>query len=127
MWRYLVAWFGMMALAIVNGIAREAWLVPNLAPRAAYQASTLILLVLFALYWWWLFRRWPPASTKRAWTVGGTWLAMTLIFEWRLGLAGGLGWRELIEQYNLANGNLWVLIPLAVLVAPVVASIPYRS
>lgn len=118
MWRYLIAWFGMMVLAIANGLIREYLLVPQMAERAAHQASTVLLLVLFALYFWWLFRRWPTGSARRAWLIGAVWLVMTIAFEWGLGLAGGLTVPELLNQYNLANGNLWILIPLFVLVGP---------
>jgi hypothetical protein len=33
----------------------------------------------------------------------------------------GNPWQRLLADYNLAQGRIWVLVPLATLVAPVIA------
>ncbi len=118
MLRYLLAWFGLMILAIGNGFAREFWLETQYSTGVAYQLSTVLLLVLFTIYFWWLFRRWPLKSTGQAWAVGTIWLLLTVGFEFGLGLAGGLTWWEMLQQYNVAAGDFWIAVPLYVFVAP---------
>lgn len=118
MLRYLIAWLGLMVLAFLNGFAREFWLETQYSTGVAYQLSTVLLLVLFTAYFWWLFKRWPVKSTGQAWAVGTIWLLLTLGFEFGLGLAGGLTWQDLLQQYNVAAGELWIAVPIYVLFAP---------
>lgn len=65
MWKYFIAWFPMIILAIANGFVREAWYKPQLGDLLAHQISTGILLLLFTLYFWALFRKWPPNPKPR--------------------------------------------------------------
>lgn len=116
--KYLVAWLGMLVMAIANGGLREALLVRWFEPLAAHQWSTLLLLLLFALYFGWLARRWPIPSAGQAWLIGGLWLVMTLAFEVGIGLLGGADARALLAAYDLRAGQIWGLVPLWVLVGP---------
>lgn len=116
--KHLVAWLGLMVLAILNGLAREAWITPQFALATAHQISTITLLALFAGYFVLLAKRWPLASAKQAWLVGGVWCALTLAFEFGFGLAGGSTMGELLSRYAIWTGDLWALIPLAVLLGP---------
>ena len=118
MWRYLLAWFGMAVIASANGALREFVLEPAFPNQTAYLLSTLILIALFALFFWWLFRRWPARSKGHAWSIGIIWLLLTLAFEFGLSVAGGLTWREMLAQYDLTAGNLWVLVPIFVATGP---------
>jgi hypothetical protein len=53
--------------------------------------------------------------------VGIAWLALTLAFEFSLGyFVSHLTWREMLAEYDLASGRLWVLVPVWVAVAPYV-------
>ena len=118
MLRYLIAWLGMAALAVANGVFRELFLAPRYASDTAYQLSTALLLAILALYFWLLFKTWPLTSRGQAWGLGVVWLLLTVAFEFALGLIGGLTWPELLAQYHLANGVLWMLVPAFVLVGP---------
>ena len=119
MGRYLLAWFPMTLIAVVNGALREAALVPPLGDHAARQVSTLILIALFAVYIGYITRRWPLGSGGEALCVGAVWLVLTLAFELTLGrFVSGLSWAQILAQYNLAAGRLWVLVPLWVAAAP---------
>jgi hypothetical protein len=111
----------MVAIAVANGFFREAWLVPQLGEHTARQISTLLLLVLFAAYIAAVIRLWPPRSRRGALAVGAIWLLLTLAFEFGLGFfVSGLTWRQMLGEYNLAAGRLWILVPLWVAVAPYV-------
>ncbi len=118
---YLIAWFGMMGLAIANGAVRDVVYRARMDDRAAHQISTVILLLLLGSYFWGLFTVWPLASVRQAWTVGTLWLVMTLAFEFGFGhWVAGQSWRQLREAYHLHKGQLWPLIPLWVWIGPVV-------
>jgi len=121
MGRYFLAWLPMILIAVANGALRETWLVPRLGEHAARQASTLILIALFALYIGYVLHRWPITSSDQAMAVGALWLALTLAFEFALGrFVSGLSSREIIEEYNVAAGRLWVLVPIWIAAAPYV-------
>ena len=63
--KHLIAWVGLMVLAILNGLAREAWITPNFPVATAHQISTVTLLVLFAGFFFLLARLWPLATAKQ--------------------------------------------------------------
>lgn len=113
-----LAWLTILLLAIGNGLLREAALVPRLGRVAGTMASGLVLIAaVFAVAW--LLLRWRPArSPAQAWRLGLGWLAATLLFETGFGLARGLSWPELASAYTFADGNLWPLVLVAVLLAP---------
>jgi hypothetical protein len=115
---HLIAWLGMSVLAVLNGLARREWIRPHVDFTTAHQISTITLLILLAGYFVLLARRWPLATAKQAWTVGIVWVVLTLAMEFGLGLAGGRTLSVLLARYEFWTGDLWVLIPLAVLVGP---------
>jgi hypothetical protein len=117
--RYVLAWVPMVLIAIGNGALREAWLAPRLGELHARQLSTVFLLALFAVYIWAVTRIWPIRSSRKAVAIGAVWLALTLVFEFALGrFVSGLSWREMLAEYDLTAGRLWVLVPLWVAIAP---------
>jgi len=119
--KYLIAWFGMMVLAIINGGLRDVAYKPLVGDLAAHQISTIILLLLLAGYFWFLVRKWPIEYTKQAWVIGIMWFVMTEIFEFGMGLMiVGHPWDKLLQNYDLFGGKLWLLIPLWMLVGPYV-------
>lgn len=125
--RYLLAWIPMVGIAVANGAFREAWLVPQLGEDQGRQVSTLLLVALLAGYIAVVMRIWPTRSSRHAIGIGALWLVLTLAFEFMLGgLVSGLSWREMLAEYDLANGRLWALVPLWVAVAPCVFYRLYR-
>jgi hypothetical protein len=50
MWKYVLAWFPMVAIAIINGMLREAWYGKHLGELQAHQVSTFTAVVLFGHY-----------------------------------------------------------------------------
>ncbi|KAA3653259.1 MAG: hypothetical protein DWQ11_08965 [Proteobacteria bacterium] len=109
----------MVVIAIINGSAREAWLVAPLGEAAAHQVSTLSAIVLFGGYIGWVMPRLRPASLRQAAGIGGLWLVMTLAFEFLFGhFVAGHTWAALLANYDLSAGRLWPLIPLWVALAP---------
>jgi hypothetical protein len=121
-WRHwTAAWLGGTVLAIGNGVAREVLYADRVGDLAAHQISTATFLALFAAYFAALERRWPIATTRRAVEIGATWVLLTVGFEFGFGhWVDGKSWSELLENYDLASGHLFVLVLLWVGVGPAV-------
>ena len=117
--KYFLAWFGMMALAILNGGLRDKLYEPLIGELVAHQLSTVLLVVVFAGYFWLLTSYWPISSSGQAWSIGLMWLVMTLLFEIGLGRWGlGYAWSRVLHDYDLMAGRVWVLVPLWTLIGP---------
>ena len=121
--RAFVAWLALMVLAIANGTFREAVLAPRLGPGGAHLASTLILCLLIVLLSWVLIGWIAPASTADALRVSGLWLLLTLAFEFGFGrLVVGRSWQELLADYNVLRGRVWILVLITIVLAPPLAA-----
>lgn len=123
----LALWIAILVLAIANGALREAVLVPCFGTPAATFASGLLLsaavfLVAFAGSRWYG----PPLGACRAWVVGTSWLALTIVFEFSFGRWQGKSWDELLAAYTFADGNLWLVVLAVVLVSPPIAERLHR-
>lgn len=119
MWRYLIAWLPMVAIAIANGVLRDVWYGPRVGELAAHQISTFSAALWLGLYIRWVVRTWPPVSGRHAIAVGLVWLAMTVAFELGFGhWVAGHPWEHLLGDYNLLAGRLWVLLLLWITLAP---------
>jgi hypothetical protein len=115
-------WLVILALAIGNGTAREAVLVPWFGPAAGLLASgaTLSLVILLVAL---VSARWLGAQQRQAWLVGALWLVLTLLFEFSFGaFVQHKSWSELMDAYTFRGGNVWPLVLLVTLVAPPLAS-----
>ena len=120
MLNYFLAWFGMMVLAIANGALRDLAYGPRIGDLPAHQISTQTLIIALAGYTWLLNRVWPIRSARQAWAIGLMWFVMTEAFEIGMGFLTGVSWDRQIQAHNLFAGQVWLLIPLWVLVAPYV-------
>ena len=121
-WKYTLAWFGMMVLAILNGGLRDLVYKPYVGELAAHQISTVSLILLFAAFMWALVKIWPIESAKQAWSIGIIWFLMTEVFEFGMGrFVTGEPWSKIFEAYNVFAGQVWLFIPLWVLVGPYVS------
>jgi hypothetical protein len=122
MTRAILIWFALLAVAIVNGGFREGVLVPWLGRGLAQAVSTVLLSgFIFAIGWFavsWI----APRSVEEAWAIGCGWVTLTLAFEFLGGrFLFGKSWTELLADYNLLAGRIWVMVLVVTLLAPVVA------
>jgi hypothetical protein len=117
--RALVIWVVMLLAASVNGALREGLLIPAIGDVAGRAVSTLLLSGLILLLTYLTIRWIHPRSSREAWTIGGLWVASTLAFEF---LAGhylfGNPWSQLLEDYNVLRGRIWILVLIVIAVAP---------
>lgn len=121
MTRYLVGWFVLLAVAMVNGALRESTYGKYVSELSAHQLSCVTGILLFALVIHQYVRRWPPASAREAWRIGIFWTLLTVAFEFLFfHYVGGHSWEALLANYDIASGRLWPLILVWVMVAPYV-------
>jgi hypothetical protein len=116
--RSVVAWLAILAFAILNGALREAVLLPNLGKTAGYVTSGVLLSALVLLVAMGLARWMRLTSVGGAMGVGALWLVMTLVFEFGFGIARGKPWTDILAPYRFEDGNIWPLVLVVVLFAP---------
>jgi hypothetical protein len=119
--QWIAAWLGAPVLAIINGAARELVYKDQLGDSTADQISAAPLIALLALYFWLLQRRWPLATTRDAVSVGAIWVLLSVVFEFGFGhYVEGDSWSDLLENYDVTEGNLWLLILLWTAAGPAI-------
>lgn len=119
----VAAWLLILVLAMLNGIFRETMLLPNLSKPVAFFLSGLLLsffIIIVAV----ALARWLELGTPaRCIYVGLLWLSLTLIFEFGFGgMMQGKSWAEMLEAYTFKDGNIWPVVLMVTLFAPLVAA-----
>ncbi|WP_299111499.1 hypothetical protein [uncultured Winogradskyella sp.] len=119
MWKYILAWFPMIIIAIANGVFREKFLASRLNELQAHQMSTVSIIVLFGIYVWILFKVWSPSSVNQVIFIGLIWLLLTVIFEFLFGhYIAGHSWNKLLNDYNILQGRVWIFVLIWISIAP---------
>jgi hypothetical protein len=120
--RAVLIWFGLLTIAVLNGGFREAVLVPRLGRGVGQAVSTVLLSALILAAGWTAIPWIAPRSLQEAWTIGVLWVALTLAFEFLAGhFLFGKPWQELIADYNIFEGRIWVMVLIVTLMTPIVA------
>ena len=120
--RTFIIWFALLVVAVANGGFREALLIPRFGPHTGHIVSTIMLCagILIVTY---LAVAWiHPGSPRDAIAIGLAWLALTLAFEFGFGRARGKAWAELLADYDVLKGRIWVLVLVTTAVAPYLAA-----
>jgi hypothetical protein len=119
--RGVLAWCLLMLTAVLNGTFRVALLNPRLGEPTGHIVSSLML-SLFILLLAWVLVPWVGAhSAGEALVLGALWLVLTLGFEFGFGhFVAHKAWSELLRDYNLAAGRIWVLVLLVTSLAPLI-------
>ena len=119
--KYLIAWFGIVVLGLVNATVRQAVYGRYVSELAGHQISTLTFAVLVGLYVWALGNFLKLSSPGEALGVCLTWMVLTIVFEFVLGrYVVGDPWSKLLHDYDLLDGRVWGLFILWVGIAPYV-------
>jgi hypothetical protein len=115
----LAAWLVMLLASIANGAARDLTYGKQLSELVAHQLSTLTGILLLGAVIWLFVRRYPPSSARHAISIGLAWCALTVAFEFLFfHFIGGHPWSELLANYNILAGRVWVLVLLWLAAAP---------
>lgn len=97
-------------LGIANGVIREIVYRDRVGELRANQIAVAILIALLALYFSILERRWPIPTLRAALAIGATWAILTVVFEFVFGhWVDQKTWSELFQNYNVADGRLWLV------------------
>jgi purine-cytosine permease-like protein len=121
-WRALLVWWALLLVAVLNGALREVALVPALGPRSAHVLSTLMLsaaifAIVYALIPW--IR---PDNARAAGWIGAGWLALTLAFELGFGRLSGKSWSDLLADYDVLAGRIWILVLVVTATSPLLTA-----
>jgi hypothetical protein len=112
-------WLLILLLAVINGAFREAFIIPRTNEATGHAISSITLCAAILVVCWFVVGWMKPATAHEAWTIGALWLLLTLAFEF---LAGhylfGAPWRQLLSDYNIFRGRLWVLVLITTAVSP---------
>jgi hypothetical protein len=123
MWRALLVWFGLLAVAFANGAIRELVLIPRIGALPAHAISVGMLSLAICIVSWSTIAWMRPRSVADSWRIGVLWLALTLAFEL---LAGhylfGAPWSRLLADYNVLRGRIWIVVLITTVTAPVIAA-----
>lgn len=115
----LGVWVALAALAVANGVFRETVLVPRMDEHRAHVLSTAILVVVILAVAY-AFFAWSGSAFTDAELVGigVLWTVLTVGFEFLVGYAEGTPASVTIGQYDVIAGQVWIVVPIALLVAP---------
>jgi hypothetical protein len=121
MWKYLIAWFVMLLVSIANGAVRDFTYGKHMDELTAHQLSTVSSVLLLGVVIWGFVRFYPPSSGREAVSIGLMWMALTVAFEFLFfHYFGGHSWSELLANYNVLKGRVWVVVLIWVAIAPYV-------
>jgi hypothetical protein len=121
--RGVTVWLIILLLANLNGALRELLLSPALGESVGRAVSTVLLAGLVLLVAWLTIRWIGPRTAPEALLLGVTWLLLTLAFEFGAGhFLFRKSWDELLVDYDLGRGRIWILVPITTLLAPVWAA-----
>lgn len=121
--RALIGWFCILAVAIVNGGLRDAFVRPRFGAMAAEILGASILSLAAIIAGIVVMR---PAAAIQDWAVAAQvsafWVALTLAFEFLFfHYVTGRSWDELLAAYRFWEGRLWIVVLLATAAAPFIA------
>lgn len=116
--KIILFWLPMILIAFANAALRETVFVKHFDDLRAHQLSTITLMLFCVIYTWTIFPHLNILSSGQAMLTGAIWMLLTIIFEFGLGRLTGNSWNFLFQNYNLAEGRIWVLFLLFLLILP---------
>ncbi len=112
-------WTLFVLLAVINGVAREQFISLKLDEHIAHVISSIILSSLIFMVTFIFIQHQSPLPDKILFQVGMFWVGLTITFEFLFGhYLMKVSWSQLIADYNIFKGRVWVLVLLSTLLAP---------
>lgn len=118
----LLIWIAIIPLAILNGGLREMVIVPLTGAKYALPLSGILLCLLIFILSYIFIPRIGKGTKKDYLKIGLLWIALTVSFEFGLGLFMGNTFEELIKAYDITTGNNWSLVVLFTGLAPLLTA-----
>ena len=115
----LGVWLLMAVVAVANGVFRETVIVPEVGETTGHVVSTALLVgaILVISYGFFSITSIQYAGVE-ALLVGVLWTTLTVGFEFLVGYLEGAPVSETLAQYDVFAGQVWILVPLTLLLAP---------
>lgn len=117
----LAVWLGMAVVAVLNGGFREVFLIPRVGEYPGHVLSTGLLVAAIAAVSFAYFR---VTAVEYAFlellVVGCLWTVLTVGFEFLVGYVEGTPVSTTLGQYNVLAGQVWIAVPLTLLLSPLV-------
>ncbi|EOI1393204.1 hypothetical protein ACMGOD_004379 [Klebsiella oxytoca] len=114
----LLIWFAFIPLAAVNAAVRELVLTPLAGEEIALPVSGVVLILLIFAVSYFFLPKTTGTPWGKYWFVGFLWAMLTILFETVLGLSLKKTIHEIISDYDISTGNLWLLIVLSLIFIP---------
>lgn len=115
----LGVWVVMAVVAIVNGGFREVVLIPRIGDYQGHVLSTALLVAAILVISFLFFSRSAVAYTRaELLLVGVVWTILTVGFEFLVGYVEGTPVSVTLGQYNVLAGQVWIAVPVTLLLAP---------
>ncbi len=111
-------WLGIIPLAFINAGIREILLIPILG-QIGLPISALTLCVLIFLLSYIFIPRLGNDDKKTFIKMGFLWAIATVTFEVILGFLMNKSVSEILSQYNIFSGNLWLIVILFIAFVPI--------
>ena len=122
--KYLQAvaiWFLIIPIAILNGGLRENVLIK--LGTAALPLSGIILSLCIIVMAFLFIPKIKDCKKTDYIFIGIIWCCLTNLFDLSMFVMDGGGILDLIKQYYFWTGNLWIMVVLSTLSAPILAGI----
>lgn len=117
--RSFMIWLLIAIFAIINGTLREYIFVPVIGADLALPVSGITLSVIILLITYFTSSYLKCIANKTCIFIGIQWLCTTLIFEFMFGYyVAAKSWSDLLQNFNILNGNLFLVALLVTLFAP---------
>jgi hypothetical protein len=108
----LFIWFSILVLGVLNGGLRNYVLTPLMSEKFSRPLSGITLACLIFIVSF-IFIPLLGKGLKITYIqMGILWVLLTIIFETIFGLILGSTFREILNAYNVASGDLWLLVIL---------------
>jgi len=121
--RSFLVWLLFIPLAIANGALRDLVLTPALGDTLGRAVSSLTLSLLILGMTLLLVDRLGVSTRAGYLGVGAFWLVLTLLFEVSFALlVMGHPMDELLQDYDIFRGRLWLIVLVTTFYAPLFAS-----
>lgn len=116
--KHFMFWLPMILIAFVNATLRELVFAKQFNDLLSHQLSTVTLIILCLIYVGIVFPYLHIQSAGQALLIGFVWMILTVLFEFSLGRIMNHSWEELLQNYHLLDGKIWVLFLICLMLMP---------
>jgi len=116
--KHFLLWMPMIAIAFMNASIRQLVFIKHMSELRAHQLSTFTLILLCSIYIWFVFPYLDVQNIKQSFVIGSVWVVLTVVFEFSLGRLTNRSWPDLLQDYNIIAGRIWLIFLLYLFLLP---------